>query len=461
MMGGIFTVRLHTAKALLQKLWCRLNNCRVTLSPVEMREKRPLVVVLGCTGTGKSDLGIAIAKNFNGEVISADSMQIYKGLDIATNKVTLEEMDGIPHHMMSFVEPSTSTYNVHQFTNEAISLLENLWAAGKLPIVVGGTGYYIEGILFKDSFIPTNTKDNNNDFEDLTDDEVYELLKRVDMESAMQVHRNNRFRVVRALQIYFATGKRKSEYLEDQCQTLHSEDFSKRLRYSNLLLFFLDADKQVLEQRINERVAKMVERGLRQELEGFYEQYHHCLTIHGIAQSIAIKEFSNYLQLDPNQRYTEVGEKLFKDGCELLKLHTQQYSRRQRRWVKRHLLGGNSLVQSPNIVFLDINNFHEKVVPNVLNKIENFLCVVSDDVLLKQMNVENSKKAFAVNVKYRRQANQIFHCETCDIDVQGICNWQAHQKGKKHRRMLQMKKKPVKSDSSNESNVENVNVSSF
>lgn len=170
---------------------------------------KPLIVILGCTGTGKSDLGIAVAKNFNGEVISADSMQIYKGLDIATNKVSQEDMNGVKHHMMSFVEPSTSTYNVHEFTSRVLILLEDLWRAGKLPVIVGGTGYYIEGILFKDSLISTNTFDAKNDFEDLSDDEVYELLKHVDLESAMQVHKNNRFRVVRALQIYYATGQRK------------------------------------------------------------------------------------------------------------------------------------------------------------------------------------------------------------------------------------------------------------
>ncbi|VDO56774.1 unnamed protein product, partial [Onchocerca flexuosa] len=153
----MFTFQLHAIKSIFRKLWFGVNNYRLVLPPVEMSRKKPLIIILGCTGTGKSDLGIAVAKNFNGEVISADSMQIYKGLDIATNKVSQKDMNDVTHHMMSFVEPSTSTYNVHQFTDKVLSLLEHLWNAGKLPVIVGGTGYYIEGILFKDSLIPTNT----------------------------------------------------------------------------------------------------------------------------------------------------------------------------------------------------------------------------------------------------------------------------------------------------------------
>ncbi|MCP9257178.1 tRNA dimethylallyltransferase, mitochondrial [Dirofilaria immitis] len=321
-----------------------------------MSRKKPLIIILGCTGTGKSDLGIAVARNFNGEVISADSMQIYK----------------------------------------VLPLLEHLWDAGKMPVVVGGTGYYIEGILFKDSLISTNTSDAKNDFDDLSDDEVYELLKHVDLKSAMQVHKNNRFRVVRALQIYYATGQRKSEYLEEQRRLKLGE----RLRFKN----------ELLEERINERVSKMIEKGLRKEVEDFYEQYHHCLTSYGVAQSIAVKEFHAYLQLTPNERYTELGDKLFSEGCEALKLHTRQYSRRQRRWIKQHLLGGSISAESANIAFLDTSkNFHNIIVPNALNRVDQFLNSVNDDV---------------------------YYCDTCKIDVHGKVNWEAHLKGKKHRRML-------------------------
>ncbi|KAM3722842.1 tRNA dimethylallyltransferase [Dirofilaria immitis] len=290
-----------------------------------------------------------------------------------------------------------------RFTNKVLPLLEHLWDAGKMPVVVGGTGYYIEGILFKDSLISTNTSDAKNDFDDLSDDEVYELLKHVDLKSAMQVHKNNRFRVVRALQIYYATGQRKSEYLEEQRRLKLGE----RLRFKNVLFFILDAHKELLEERINERVSKMIEKGLRKEVEDFYEQYHHCLTSYGVAQSIAVKEFHAYLQLTPNERYTELGDKLFSEGCEALKLHTRQYSRRQRRWIKQHLLGGSISAESANIAFLDTSkNFHNIIVPNALNRVDQFLNSVNDDVFLKQADVEKNQ-LFTVDFDYRKLANQV------------------------------------------------------
>uniref|UniRef100_A0A7E4UVE0 tRNA dimethylallyltransferase n=1 Tax=Panagrellus redivivus TaxID=6233 RepID=A0A7E4UVE0_PANRE len=119
---------------------------------IRMNDK-PLIVVGGCTGTGKSDLGIQVAKKFNGEVISADSMQIYKGLDIVTNKVTDEEMDGIPHHLMSFHDPVDSKYNITRFQEAALKVMEDIWARGKLPVIVGGTAYYVEGVIYCDNLV--------------------------------------------------------------------------------------------------------------------------------------------------------------------------------------------------------------------------------------------------------------------------------------------------------------------
>ncbi|VDD90412.1 unnamed protein product [Enterobius vermicularis] len=287
-----------------------------------------LVVVLGCTGTGKSDLAVSIAENFNGEVINADSMQLYNGLDIATNKITEKEMGNVRHHMLSFLEPSCSNFTVFRFREEVLKIIKNLWDDNKLPILVGGTSYYVESVIYENYLIPTDKGYSNKQLDNLSDDELYEYLKKID--SAF-VHKNNRFRVKRAIEIYEATGVTKSDHLAKQLLKSNSS-LGGTLRFPFTLVFFLDAEKEILNKRLEARVDTMVKRGLREEIEKFYDKYSSVLPTHGINQSIALKEFQEYLRLNEEERRSLRGQKLFEEGCELLKVHTRQYCRKQRSW---------------------------------------------------------------------------------------------------------------------------------
>ncbi|MFH4976144.1 hypothetical protein AB6A40_002853 [Gnathostoma spinigerum] len=417
--------------------------------------EKPLIIVCGCTGTGKSELGVEIAKHFNGEVISADSMQVYRGLDIATNKITVSEMQGIPHHLLSCVDSESEVFNVHQFRHSALAVISRLWNQGKVPVVVGGTAYYIESVIYDDYLIATES--SNRDLEVLmqhSNQELYEMLKEVDPEAALQVHMNNKLRVARAIQIYHATGRRKSDHLRDQRKG-DVVDIGGKLRSKNTIVFFCDAEQELLDGWLDGRISKMVSKGLREEIEGFYDKYAHFLSNHGIAQSIALKEFLPYLCLTKEERRSEKGDQIFEKSCKLLLLHTRQYSRRQRKWIVQRLLRRGENREVPLIVHLDVSkSFKEEVIPFALGKLKVFLENNTFNELCEnrpfssydaecQEGIASLKAVSAftdrppIRGNYQYEANLVRHCDVCSIDVHGTKCWEDHLRGRRHRKSLQ------------------------
>jgi len=411
---------------------------------------KPLIVVSGCTGTGKSDLAIAIAKKFGGDVISADSMQIYKGLDIVTNKVTEEEMDGVKHHLMSFYDPTMAEYNVHEFKSSVLKIVEDLWRKGKLPVIAGGTQYYVEGVIYKGNLVDEDDAQVQKNpeirkvLEKMSNDELYEKLKEVDPESAKFVHKNNRFRVLRSVEICLLTGKKKSEIVEEQKKT----DLDGGLRFKNTLLINIDADPKILDERLEKRIDKMITRGLEKELIEFYDTYRESLTTHGILQSIGLKEFRSFLELSQEERESEKGKKLFKKGADALTLHTIQYAKRQRRWLKSRFLTRQGTRELPTIIGFDsskADRFFTDLVPIAIELVERFL--KNDDLKieklpkefvndpLKEISEEELRK-----VGHVKRANSIFTCTDCKIDVHGEEAWKNHLGGRKHKRNVKVKR---------------------
>lgn len=278
--------------------------------------KEKIIVIVGPTAVGKTKLGIDLAKAFNGEVINGDSMQVYKGLDIGTAKVTEEEQDGIPHHLIDIKSPE-EPYAVSDFKKDAGEKIRELTDKGKLPIIVGGTGLYIESLLFNVSHggkaepNPAFREEMNRFARENGREALYQLLKEKDPEAAEAIHPNNVRRVIRALEVMHETGKQFSDY----------QDEKKKEPVYDAYVIGLNTDRSILYERINMRVDMMLEDGLLKEVTWLYEKFP------GDVQSkkgIGYKEFQAYLE----------GRETLDEAVELVKQHSRNYAKRQLTWFR-------------------------------------------------------------------------------------------------------------------------------
>lgn len=223
-----------------------------------------VIVIVGPTSVGKTKMGVELAKLFNGEVISGDSMQIYRHLDIGTAKVTQEEMDGVVHHMIDIKDPDEA-YSVRDFQADVRELIAQISSRGKTPIIVGGTGLYIKGAIYDYQFDETQGDHVNfkQKYAHLDNDQLHQLLGSFDPQSAQELHPNNRQRVLRAIEIYETTGKTKSETLAVQ---------EHKMLYDALFVG-LTCPREVLYENIDLRVDKMLAAGLIEEMAGLEEKF--------------------------------------------------------------------------------------------------------------------------------------------------------------------------------------------
>ena len=276
-----------------------------------------VVAIGGPTATGKTALSVALAKQFNGEVISADSMQIYRGLDVGTAKVTPEECCGVPHHLVDILDPETP-FSVADFVSAADKCIRSITAAGRLPLVVGGTGLYITSLLNGLGFAPEKGDPAiRSKLEQRAKEEgkeaLYRELQKIDPDYAETVHPNNLPRVIRALELYQNTGRRMSE----QRRQARSEE----LPYRSLCLCLGYKDRSLLYRRIDERVDRMLEAGILEEARMVYD---HRETYRTAAQAIGYKEFFPYFE-----------ETQSLDAClDRLKQVSRNYAKRQLTWFR-------------------------------------------------------------------------------------------------------------------------------
>ena len=280
--------------------------------------KIPLICIVGPTASGKTALSIKIAKAFDGEIVSADSMQIYKGMDIATAKPTNDEMQGIPHHLMSFLELDES-YSVAQYCEKAHAVISDIYTRGKMPVLVGGTGLYVDSVINNTTFVQSDTDEKLR--EELNDlylengvDYLLEMLSDFDSEMAeILSEQKNPKRIIRAIEVYKTTGITMTEH------NLNSHN--NESPYNVIKLGLTATDRQFLYDRINKRVDIMVDNGLVQEVRKFstYKQSNTS------SMAIGHKELLPYIK----------GEAEFVDCIENLKMQTRRYAKRQLTWFKR------------------------------------------------------------------------------------------------------------------------------
>ncbi len=278
-----------------------------------------VIVIAGPTASGKTALSIALAKELGGEIVSADSMQVYRGMDIGTAKVTQDEMQGVAHHMIDVAEPSED-YSVSRYVAEADAAVRDILARGRLPIIAGGTNLYIDsliaGIGFAERAEDAALRESlNTRYDELGGEAMLEYLRGFDPERASRLHPADKRRIVRAVEVYTLTG---------QTITQHDEETKKRpKRYDAIKLALSFADRAALYGRINERVDKMVSDGLFDEVRSLLEG---GLTPDCTAmQAIGYKEPAAYLR----------GEMSRDEAVELIKLSSRRYAKRQLTWLRR------------------------------------------------------------------------------------------------------------------------------
>ncbi len=302
---------------------------------------KPMVVLTGPTAVGKTELSIRLAEALDGEIISADSMQVYKKMNIGTAKIRKEEMGGIPHHLIDVLDPAEE-FNVARFQEMAKEALAGIYERGKIPLVVGGTGFYIQGLLYDIDFTrEEQDKSFRERLQKKAEEEgagaVYQMLVKVDSVSAGKIHPNNVKRVIRALEFYHLNGRPISEHNEEEAR--------KKSPYQSAY-FVLNQERQTLYERINRRVDLMMEEGLIGEVKSLVEEGYGRNLVS--MQGIGYKEVFDYLE----------GEISLEETTERIKKDTRHFAKRQLTWFGRE----------KEVIMIDKDKFEteEKILEHML-----------------------------------------------------------------------------------------------
>lgn len=319
-----------------------------------MANKEKVVVLIGPTAVGKTKLSIELAKRFNGEIISGDSMQIYKGMNIGTAKIKKAEMENIPHHLIDIINPD-DRFSVAEFQLLVRKKISEITDRGKLPLIVGGTGLYIQSVLYDYQFqdAPTDEvyrKELETLAEQIGTEKMHKKLQDVDPDAAKNIHHHNVRRVIRALEFFHVTGNKMSDTQEHQ---------SDELLYDAAIIG-LTMDRELLYSRINERVDIMMQEGLQEEVKHFYNSgLKDCQSIQAIGYKELYKYFDNHINLE--------------EAVAELKQNSRRYAKRQLTWFRNKIS-----VQWFDMTGSVINNDITKKIEEISNYLEGKLQIKSN-----------------------------------------------------------------------------------
>ncbi len=299
----------------------------------------PLLVIAGPTASGKTALAIEIAKRIGGEVVSADSMQVYQDMNIGTAKPDEAEKDGVPHHLLDVV-PADTDFSLEQFVRLAHAAISDIHARGHIPILAGGTGLYIDTVaenrpLSENSFDPGVRERMENEWEEKGGEAMFSLLESIDPAASAKLHPNEKRRILRALEIYYTTGETKTEHLRKKPEKIY-----------DYFVFALELPREILYNRINRRVDKMLEAGLLPEVEKIYRMLRGKK--HTSLQGVGYKELIWFLE----------GKATMAEAVELIKRNTRRLAKRQMTWFR----------QNPSIVWLDAQKDVESLAAECIEK---------------------------------------------------------------------------------------------
>ncbi|KAM3422608.1 tRNA dimethylallyltransferase [Cercospora zeina] len=424
--------------------------------------RNPLIAVIGATGTGKSQLAVELAKRYNGEIINGDAMQLYAGLPIITNKITGEEQQGVPHHLLGCIGLHEQTWVVGTFVQHALKLIEEIRSRGRLPILVGGTHYYTQSLLFHDRLAEADEDREQREFVPDTSDKwpilkeptdtLLEELKRVDPVMAERWHPNDRRKIQRSLEIYFQTGKRASEiYAEQRARKAEvAERGSKepQMRFP-ALLFWVHAENNTLRERLDKRVDKMLASGLLDEVQMLdalsNEQTNNDTPVDdgkGIWVSIGYKEFRKYTrELRTGTADDRELAKLKAAALEATKASTRQYAKRQIRWIRVKLVNALAEAQTSESLYLldgsDVEGFDEAVVEPAVQITGQFLGAEEmptpsslSDIAAEQLQPKREDLAAAPEAWGKE------YCAICGVTSVTPAQRKAHMESKSHKKRV-------------------------